>query len=810
MYQRAPNSKSSIKTGRAYVDTRSWMRYAYEEIGYYSVAIGFILSLYFIMVALPVTWFLITPLLPIIWLISKYIRKYKVLPLNLPIWFKGKDYNSPAVARRFKYKKPEGIVNVGNDLFSREELWSAAENYLLHTLVLGATGAGKTELLISMSASVSFILCGGMIYIDAKAAPSLIMQFVTMARMFGREDNLRFMSYRTGNKEVRARSWEKLTNTCSVFAQGTSSVIQQILEDMMPPGGGDNAYFRDKAIATLKVLLPALVELRDITSLNLSPSVIAQAYSINTLVQMGWPEHHNDNIQFFNRLTGKDIDIQNIISEPKRRGIREYLKTMSGFKDEPSALATPNKQPEEVFKQFSYGHGYLVKPLGELASTQAHLFEVELGEIDFTDVISNNRLLVVMVPATEQSKDQKEMQGKLALSGVRIAMSVGLGSKSEGDIDQLLHNLPIDKRTPSLITVDEYPEIAIEGFAVSATQGRGLGCGMVFSAQDLGGMMRASKEETQMIFGSTRTKLLMSIEDVEESWEWFRKLGSTMKVAESSGWEKSEGISDYKKNFAATVKEVDRINFLDIKEQIEGEAHLFRAGHVIRTSMFHWGVDYEKTKNWRFNRMLQVRSPSSEDLNELKNELRYSQGLEYAIARDKLPESNRTITLLNSRIGEGTDWIYELLGSTASENVTHKETQAMLNSALKSPPALKKSAVAAEKETQSGPVQQKMFEEQQAESASPKTSTHNNTVDQWVYTYRNGDEALPSDSLVEKAIADLAKAMGMNKANAEKNAAHTVKEMKEKLRYTSKPIESDLEEDKELLLRAIQSFDDKK
>ena len=165
--------------------------------------------------------------------------------------------------------------------------------------------------------------------------------------------------------------------------------------------------------------------------------------------------------------------------------------------------------------QISYGTGLSnhLKFTGNLVSAWGtflnHLLNLEVPTAIYLSVSKaksisryylNNRLLGVFVPATEQSKDQRQVQGKIALSGIRVAISTGLGEDSEGDLDDIINNLPIDKKNPSLIIIDEYAEVAIEGFAVAATQGRGLGIGVCFSGQDLAGFIKASKEEATQIF----------------------------------------------------------------------------------------------------------------------------------------------------------------------------------------------------------------------------------------------------------------------------------------------------------------------
>ncbi|MFP3490455.1 hypothetical protein R0K20_22920, partial [Staphylococcus sp. SIMBA_130] len=68
------------------------------------------------------------------------------------------------------------------------EMWLAFAHLLTHTMLLGATGSGKTEALVSKAAN--YLAVGsGIMYSDAKAAPKLGWQLFTLARYFGREDD---------------------------------------------------------------------------------------------------------------------------------------------------------------------------------------------------------------------------------------------------------------------------------------------------------------------------------------------------------------------------------------------------------------------------------------------------------------------------------------------------------------------------------------------------------------------------------------------------------------------------------------------
>ena len=94
-----------------------------------------------------------------------FITRKHVLPLKMPAFAKGKDKND-------KGGKPQGILFLGNEKGSGDELWLSGKDAGTHMLFLGTTGAGKTEGLKSI-VSNALSWGSGFIYIDGKADTDL-------------------------------------------------------------------------------------------------------------------------------------------------------------------------------------------------------------------------------------------------------------------------------------------------------------------------------------------------------------------------------------------------------------------------------------------------------------------------------------------------------------------------------------------------------------------------------------------------------------------------------------------------------------
>lgn len=617
---RAPEEQQKVKREMAYRDTRRLTEVLRDEAPKWDMSIGAVALLAVAPFYNPILAWVTLPVTIGIALWSGSARPNRSLPIKLPASLNPQtDFNDPQAGQTNKFNKASGTILLGNLRRGKAEVWVTGKDLLTHMLLIGTTGAGKTETLVSLSACTAFCMGGGIIYVDAKAAPKLLFQFATLARIFGREDDIRVINYITGNRAVKERDWERLSNTTNPFAQGTANTAEQTLIGLLPAGGGDSQYFLDRAIAILRSLLPALVELRDKGVLNIYPSLIGEYIAVDKFMELAK-----------NHIEVNGIHYPNIeLSERVLRIIKAFLKQLPGY----NPNLSPDKQPEEVHRQFGFAEGYFARTLASLAGTYGHIYETELAEADFIDIVMNNRILVVLVPAMEQASEERAALGKIVLSSIRSAMAQGLGGRGEGDYEDVIDSLPIDLRIPTIIIVDEYAEVAVEGFAVTATQGRGLGMSVVFAGQDLAGFVRASEQEADMIFGNTRLKVLMALEDPEITWRKFKELAGTMKVAEGAGWEQNiDGLDSYKTNLSANIRDAERISFLDLKEQREGEGHVFERANIHRVQIFHHGISDKKlVKNFRVNRMLKIKYPEPDIVDVLQNKVMRNFELEHIL-----------------------------------------------------------------------------------------------------------------------------------------------------------------------------------
>lgn len=511
------------------------------------------------------------------------------LPFRMPIGEPGEDGGDPLPGRR-GYARPEGIFFLGNQFPDRKELWLKAKDVLTHTLLFGTTGAGKTETLVSLAYN-SLATGSGLFYIDPKASPKLDFQIWQMARFLGREDDFRTLNYGTSGK-AQGKSPRRLSNTNNPFTTGSAEALTQLLVSLMPASEGANSIFADNAQTLISGLMYALVDLRDKGEIKLSTSTIREHLALEACVKLARDER---------------------LGEAARASIGAALSTCGWLSSKGD-----DEQPQSFAEQFGYAKSYFGKPLSSLTDTYSHIYGAEDGEVDFADAIMQRRILVVLLPSLEKSQAELASLGKISLSAIRNACSVGLGANIEGGAADVLESLPTDAIGigPYLCIVDEYAAIVTPGFEVVLTQGRGLGIAAIVASQDYAGILEADQKGAQQMVANTSIKIFMKMQDAEKTWDLIRGLAGQTTVIRSTGYRVREDRgSGYLDTQDTTVDKEDRVELRDLQQQIEGETHFVFSGQIVRGDMFYAGPSL-KNAQLRVPQFLQLlREPKEETKN---------------------------------------------------------------------------------------------------------------------------------------------------------------------------------------------------
>ncbi len=520
------------------------------------------------------------------------------LPFKMPKFANMADPNNPPPGKPGPGKS-DGILFIGNvcdpgEPAFNQELWLTNTDARTHILYLGTTGAGKTEGLKSMVTN-ALTWGSGFVYVDGKADTDLWASLYSLARRFGRDDDLLVLNYMTANSDEGATS-----NTMNPFSNGSASYLSNMIISLMPDAGGDNAMWKERAVALMFALMPALTWKREKQGLLLDVGVLREYIELPAIIRLS-----------------RDPNL------PERilRGLQGYLNTLPGyvdaaFDDEGNERPPSPDQPMYDLQVARQQHGYLsmqfTRSLQSLADEYGYIFKVQLADIDVLDVVLNRRILVALIPALEKSGDEAANLGKIIAASLKGMMGATLGNTVEGSWEEAIGSKQTRSNSSFMTVFDEVGYYTAQGMAVMAAQARSLGFSLVFAAQDIPSMEKRVKQEAQSILGNCNLKIFGKIEDPTETKDFLEKHGGDVWVNESTGMSAPTNtvaslffttpFYDDRKSSGLVLRK--RVAYDHLRGQREGEAHILFGDWAFRSQMFHAVPD--KVRALRVHKLLPV------------------------------------------------------------------------------------------------------------------------------------------------------------------------------------------------------------
>ena len=589
-----------------------------------------------LMVFFAILAFFMSPITEMVFIIGccvflyAYCQKY-VLPFRLPLRAHHIDYNdiSPGSG---KPNISRGICFFGNKKDSNEELWFTNEDMRTHVLIFGSTGSGKTQALMSLAFN-ALVQGSGFLYVDGKGDNSIFASIFSMVRYMGREDDLLLISFMTGARDIVGPQEKKLSNTMNPFCTGSSSMLTELVVSLMESSSqsSDGDMWKGRAIVFVASLFKVLVYMRDQGKILLDANSIRAYFDLPKLESIAIDKVFvRDNQEPVSLAEAPDI-----VLEP----INNYLTTLPGFD-----RSRKGKQSSTVFEQHGFITMQLTRVFGSLADTYGHIIRTNLAEVDLKDVVLNRRILVVLLPALEKSPDELSNLGKVIIASLKAIMASGLGESIEGSYREIIGRKITNAPTPYMCILDEYGYYAVKGFAVVPAQARSLGFSVIFAGQDLPAFQKASKEEAASIGANTNIKICMKLEDPTETWDFFHKTAGESYVTKVDSFQTdaSSLLNNYADSRSASSEKRQRIDLLDLKEQVEGEAHIFFKSRIIRARMFYAAP--KPANKMRLNHFLKIEPPATRVLLEIEtNFVKFSAVLqESSTIMFSLPDNDKS------------------------------------------------------------------------------------------------------------------------------------------------------------------------
>lgn len=519
-------------------------------------------------VAAPASVHLTVPLglLYAAWVLRAPVR----LPFRLPVSARRPDPGYPDPATR-RPRPAAGTWHLGRDAEGRE-LWATAADVRQHIAIPGTTGAGKTTAILSLLAN-PLAQGSGFVLVNGKGDRDIFGEVLALARRLGRDDDVRVLNFMVA-------SGGRDSHTFNPFASGNADAVREMLVSLLGEQGPNdgNGVFRDRAVALVGTVAPVLVWLRDHRGVPLNIDTIRVALELRWIWRMAMERRAGVR----DAATGatREVacpDMPDEIVWP----LRAYLGELPGY--DPN-LPLHMQKGEEPSKQHGYAQMYFTQVFQQLGVSLGHIFRCEGADIDMRDVVLNRRILVVNIPALENSEATNAALGRLVVASLRGMMAQLLGVSLEGEYGG--GRKEGMGEAPFAVVLDELAAYASGDLTPMLAQGRSLNVCFLLGFQEVPGIWARLGERTATLLGNANITIAMRQAEAGRTREWIEKTAGQTNVTQATAW---HGTSDgaYREARSAEVRTVSRVDWNDLTSLLEGEAVVLAGGRRIYASVLH-------------------------------------------------------------------------------------------------------------------------------------------------------------------------------------------------------------------------------
>ncbi len=497
------------------------------------------------------------------------------LPLFTPKGFGIKeDPNDPAPGRN-KLNAPAGDVYLGNEIVPGKrgrQVWHKSKAFLQHVMFTGTTGSGKTEFLLAILLNFLGMGKGGAIT-DAKSDAKALHKFGAAVYAVGAEDDLLFCNYDPGDGTNVFSLDYQVTNHIALCYLGNAEDLASFQIALMSTGGGgSNNNFLQNAQLMVRSVTKALVHLRDHHGLILSWQTFRKYYNLKYCLDLA-----NDTERLPDSIRNSIIGFLAAVS------VNDHTKSLED-------------QEKEASRQFGFVASYPASGLGSLIDTYGHIFGEKFSDIDFSDIVNNDRFALFGIPSLKFPKAELETLANMQFMVVKSAFAGSLSREMEGTTLAVQKAQPYKGGAPFFNVFEEFRYINAEGIEITATQGRSMGVSTTFSAQTPSGYMNSEDGMSMLneISGSTLTKIIGKAEGFDKTEELIQAISSKQKIAQIEAKDyKGSAIQDYRETGRVVYNDVDRFNIEDLRRMIEGEFHVCYGDRYVHTRSMFYATGYD-------------------------------------------------------------------------------------------------------------------------------------------------------------------------------------------------------------------------
>lgn len=498
--------------------------------------------------------------------------------------------------------KPAGAnIYAGMDQESGQQVWMSTDDVNKHALMIGTTGSGKTENIMGQ-AFCSLALGSGVLLVDGKASVNTLDSLYKISRLLGRDEDLFVTDYLTGGRDIQGPQKYKRSHGYNPLGFGGSAQMSETMVSLMDTGDSADMW-AGRAISFMEAIMPPLAFLSERGHILLNPSLLADYFLLTNLENLAWfgviedmhgrfidlqKDHPEDWIALVKRLDALRRYLENIpsyaLSKPEkvvkhiRMGDGVYAELEEKYSNVPDRDDPNDQSRQKVEEQHGYITMQLVRAVVNLSFNYGYIYNNELSEISFEDVVLNRRSLVVLLPSLEKSPENLEQLGKLTILSLKSALGSLLNTDSEGSKRQIIDASPSNSKIPFTAVLDEVGYYIVKGLSVIPAQARSLGVAVFFGTQDISSLMKGSEAEGKAILDNTAVKWfgrLVSSEDSDTAKAAIQIGGKAhVQTANQMEFQRDPLASGLRVQSGSSLEEVAQIEYDDLVEQENGQFHM--------------------------------------------------------------------------------------------------------------------------------------------------------------------------------------------------------------------------------------------
>ncbi|MDD3845078.1 MAG: DUF853 family protein [Syntrophorhabdaceae bacterium] len=467
--------------------------------------------------------------------------------------------NSPGPV--FTRSEGEAAIFLGKDHYGIPVMLPIHE-ITRHGMLIGTTGSGKTTAIRSIADSI-MRLGGGFCFIDGKSDVTDTYEVLyEIIEGCDRVEDLLVLNFLNPSQ----------SHTFNFMTYGDADFLAEIMTGFLKQAEGDQVYWQERGKILMKAVLAQLVYRRDHPEVFgeyvLTPSEVRRHLSFDELLLLEADERYP----------------VNDCGQPVKARLRALLGDLPGWEEyRTRGQGRMSPAAGEALRQYGFFVQQWGAPLDLLAGTFNRIFDTDAPEIDMVDVVSNSRILVVLLPSLSYSISTLQALGRLTLNAFKIALTTALGTRVEGNYEEIRRD--VRRRRPSIpftLIADEYGSYAVEGFDTILAQGRSLGFGVIISVQELASLFKASETDAKRLIGNTNYKIVMKVEDTDTAKFLGERAGESFFMMPNIRNDSTmmESLGNWDGTYA--FQKGSRIEMRDLAGLRVGEGYIFAGDEVRR------------------------------------------------------------------------------------------------------------------------------------------------------------------------------------------------------------------------------------